>query len=172
MLGRRTQVESVQGTEVSVRAGAQWGQGWVPSATTTPRPLSWGRRRSTVEAWIHSSTFTTINIFTFGMETNEINFFFFIFNFWIPFLFSYTWSQGSLSISCAFPGLFSLWEKLNEMSSKFVGYRECPLFKSFSLKLKKLDTHPSVWLPLPSPCSEKTSTSTWWPPLQGPLWND
>lgn len=40
VLGRRTQIESVWGTEVSVRAGAQWGQGWVPSATTTPRPLS------------------------------------------------------------------------------------------------------------------------------------
>lgn len=41
VLARRAHVErSVRGTEVLVRAGAQWGQGGVPSATTTPHPLS------------------------------------------------------------------------------------------------------------------------------------
>lgn len=41
VVGWRAHVErSVRGTEVSVRAGAQWGQGGVPRATTTPHPLS------------------------------------------------------------------------------------------------------------------------------------
>lgn len=41
VLARRAHVErSVRGTEVLVRAGAQWGRGGVPSATTTPHPLS------------------------------------------------------------------------------------------------------------------------------------
>lgn len=167
MLGRRAQIESVRGTEVSVRAGAQWGQGWVPSATTTPRPLSWGRRRSTVEAWIHSSTFTTINIFTFGMEKKMKTV---SLRFWIPFLFfpKINASQGSLSMVCAYPGsLFPV--SITKWNKYICGLQRtsfCLNHFPWNLKKKKKVTFASISVTPPT-LTRQLMTSTWWPCYKG-----
>lgn len=68
---------SVQGTEVLVRAGTQWGLGAAISATTPPTPSA---EVDCVLLWKHGYTQALLpqsNIFTFGMETNEINDYFF-----------------------------------------------------------------------------------------------
>ena len=130
-----------EGSEVSVRAGAQWGQGGAPSATTNPPTPS--AEVDGVLLWKHGYTQALFFLFSLNHnqyiyirheETNEINRFGFLSS-------SLTPGQGSLSIfSVVCPlRLLSLCVNNKPKTSRYIcGLQRNVSFKSFIfLKRKK-----------------------------------